>query len=130
METLLIITNNPAVQARYRGCMLSMQPDYQRVLLTARDAIHQGWRLMMHPESGSVLPGRTPYRSLLLDNTHRRPDWTSLEMIENALIRFRHFQPPELVSHWPAGVLRDFQFIDLNLLRQAVENCAGNSLMT
>lgn len=125
MDTLLIITNNPAVQAHYGDWIISVQPDYQRVLLAARDAIHQGKRLLMHPESGSVKPGQTPYRSLLLDNTCRQVDWMSLEMIENALMRWRHFTN----SRWSAEVLGDFQLIDLSLLRQAVETCAGKSLI-
>lgn len=127
METLLIVTNNPAVQARFGEYALNRQADYLQVLLTVRDAIHQGKRLLMHPESGSVTPGMTPYRSLLLDGRDARLDMSSLEMIESALARYQHFSANGRTENWPEQVLRDFQMIDLGLLRQAVEASAGST---
>lgn len=56
METLLIITNNPAVEAHYLGCAMRLCADYQQVLLTARDAIHLGRCLLMHPEVAVLRP--------------------------------------------------------------------------
>ncbi|MFP2428901.1 GrdX family protein [Enterobacter ludwigii] len=126
MDRVLIITNNPAVEAAFERhefsdiCMLSSQPDYLEVLLATRSAIHQGKRLLMHPESGSVLPGTTPYRSLLLDNRILRLDMTSLEMIENALARYYRFSAGARLAEWPEKLHQDFQLIDFSLLRQAL----------
>jgi hypothetical protein len=36
------------------------------VLLTVRDHIHSGARLLTHPQAGSVKPYETPYRSVLV----------------------------------------------------------------
>ncbi len=124
VTTLLIVTNNPMVAARYADYPVCQQVNYLQVLLAARDAVHQGKRLLMHPESGSVQPGQTPYRSLLLEDVNASLDITSLEMIENALARYRHFSGTgrPLVA-WTDAILRDFQLIDLGFMRQAMEVC-------
>lgn len=125
METLLIITNNPAVEAHYLGCAMRLCADYQQVLLTARDAIHLGRCLLMHPESGSITPAQTPYRSLLLGSCQCQLDVVSLEMIENALTRYRSFSAASRAEKWREAELQDFQLIDLNLLREAVNKAPG-----
>lgn len=122
MAKRLIVTNNPTVAARYAGYSLNWQTNYLQVLLAARDAVHQGQTLLMHPESGSVKPGQTPYRSLLLDGKTAALDMRSLAMIENALARYRHFSGTgRPLSAWPEAIKRDFQLIDLSLLREAVQ---------
>ncbi|WP_374255783.1 GrdX family protein [Yokenella regensburgei] len=122
MAKRLIVTNNPVVAARYAGHSLSWQANYLQVLLAARDAIHQGQKLLMHPESGSVKPGQTPYRSLLLDGKTSALDLRSLEIIENALARYRHFSGTgRPLSAWSEQIKCDFQLIDLSLLREALQ---------
>lgn len=134
MDTLLIVTNNPAVEAVFRrhefwgGYVISRQPDYLAVLLATRDAVHQGKHLLMHPESGSVLPGTTPYRSLVLENRISQLDMTSLEMIENALTRYHRFAAAGRMAEWPETVQQDFQFIDLSLLRQGIASSLRDTI--
>ncbi|MGL4858840.1 MAG: GrdX family protein [Enterobacteriaceae bacterium] len=116
----VIISNNPLVRDRYAHPELCWQESYQQVLLAARDRVHLGLRLLMHPESGSVKPWQTPYRSLVLEGEPGALDFTSLAMIEPAIERFRHFSPSsrQICSE---EILRDFQLIDFNLLRQCME---------
>lgn len=128
--TFLIVTNNPAVAARFANYSQCQRANYLQVLLAVRDEIHQGKRLLMHPESGSVKPGQTPYRSLLLECGSMQLDMTSLEMIENALTRYCHYSGTgKPFSAWSDELLRDFQLIDLSLIRQAVEACDKGALL-
>ncbi|MEF2509608.1 GrdX family protein [Vibrio mimicus] len=120
----LIVSNNPEVLKRFSNYQISFQHEYLLVLLAARNAIHQGHHLLMHPESGSVKPGQTPYRSLLLNNWRSQLDVRSLEMIENAIVRYHSLcDPGWLIKEESETVLKDFQLVDLILLRQALEAC-------
>lgn len=122
--TFLILTNNPLVMEYFADYPVYQRTNYLQVLLAARDAVHQGKRLLMHPESGSVKPGQTPYRSLLLENVIATLDMTSLQMIEHALMRYRHFSGiGRPYSTWSDDILRDYQLIDFILIRQAMEAC-------
>ena len=68
LERMLVITNNPMVRDALSNkeiCQVQYAPvSYRQVLCMARDAIHQGHKLLTHPLSGSVKPGETPYKSV------------------------------------------------------------------
>ncbi|MGQ7807592.1 GrdX family protein [Hafnia alvei] len=127
MNASYIISNNPAVYAKYGESKcgefsLSKHEGYLQVLLAARDAIHQGHRLLIHPESGSVKPYQTPYRSLLLA-VNDTLDMDSLLMIEQAIIRFQGFIEMREIpqqDHYSPEMLQDFQTIDLSLVTQGL----------
>ena len=71
MAKRLIVTNNPVVAARYAGHSLSWQANYLQVLLAARDAIHQGQKLLMHPALRCRFPGASAASAP--DESHRVP---------------------------------------------------------
>lgn len=127
MNASYIISNNPAVYAKFGESKhgelsLSKQEGYLQVLLAARNAIHQGHHLLMHPESGSVKPYQTPYRSLLLE-VNDTLDMDSLLMIEQAITRFQCFIEMREIPqqhHYSPEILQDFQTIDLSLVTQGL----------
>jgi hypothetical protein len=89
------------------------------VLQQARNFIHQGHRLINHPLAGSVKPNETPYKSLVLSSSKVSLDYNSLCLIESAIEVTDKL--PLLERNWEEKVDQDFQFIDLTLLRTAIE---------
>lgn len=121
MTVLQIMTNNPMVRERFTHYPLTFHFGYLQVLVAARDAIHQGSRLLMHPDSGNLKPGQTPYRSLLLDKQNPQLDISSLKMIENAITRYHSLVGKQnLISHSDESMLSDYQLVDFILLSQAI----------
>ncbi len=132
-----IITNNPLVRDKlkesidvdYRPC------SYLELLKAARDEIHEGAVLLTHPLSGSVKPGETPYKSIMLAGGKRsfsgtgagsskalKTDFASVELIESAVetcqkfLQHARWPEPEKLSE---QVHRDFQVVDYTLIISA-----------
>ena len=85
---MLIITNNSMVKEYYESSyeILFIDGQYREVLVQARDRIHNGHKLLTHPLSGSIKPGETPYKSLVISKEAGRSlDINSLELIESAI---------------------------------------------
>ncbi len=116
MEKFLLLTNNPLVHEKQPGGLAVefLDTDYTGVLMAARDKIHKGALLLIHPLYGSVKPGETPYRSLLLREDTAELDLHSLELIESALDVCRRFCDRTGVFRQEAD--NDFRVIDYSLL--------------
>lgn len=114
-----ILTNNPRVdKLRGEGLeVLFAEASYMEVLRKARDLVHQGHCLLTHPLSGSVKPGETPYKSIMLSKERTALDPESLELIENAVAAAEKF--PDKSRFWSAQVLEDFALVDLTLISSA-----------
>lgn len=117
-----VITNNPLVYEKFKNShdVIYREVSYEDILKEARDRIHQGYRLLTHPLSGSVKPNETPYKSMLMSSTKGRMDPASLRLIENAIqacgkFRFKGDQ-------FQSDVYEDFQMIDLTLLESGMSS--------
>lgn len=126
LSDLLILTNNPDVRDKY----IDADPVFKDVSLleifaAARDLIHKGHRLLSHPLSGSVKPGETCYKSILLS---RKPeagtDPFSIELIEDAMNEARfHIEGMDRLGKTPRWEIAkdsklgsDLRLIDLTLI--------------
>lgn len=118
MEKVFILSNNPMVWRDFPGTN-KLEGTLRDVLLQARNFIHQGHRLINHPLAGSVKPNETPYKSLVLSSSKDPLDYNSLCLIESAIEVTDKL--PLLERNWGEKVDQDFQFIDLTLLRTAIE---------
>lgn len=116
--TFFILTNNPQVIVlREKGMEVCYAEDtYMGVLRRARDLIHQGHRLLTHPLSGSVKPGETPYKSVMLSQNKGALDEESVELIENAVLTVGKFQEKD----WTPRVMEDLALIDYTLIASAL----------
>ena len=119
MSEYTIITNNPLVLENLPADMPVVYRDvsYLALLKEVRDRIHMGGRLLSHPLSGSVKPGETPYKSVMLLNRKGDVDERSLDLIENAIqacSKFRQKGP------YRPEVDKDFQLVDWTLLEGAI----------
>ena len=122
VQKLLIISNNPKVMATFSTIGYCCCDDYQHVLYQARDKIHAGALLLTHPLAGSVKPGESPYRSVVVDEREGALDLRSLEVIEAAIDRFNTLMAGARARSYDEQTLQDFQLIDYQLLKSGLES--------
>ena len=84
----LIITNNPKVNKELKEQeKIEFYPDadQEEILRIARDYIHLGAKLIMHPMMGRIKPHETPYKSVFLERIEGSTDLQSVIIIEDSL---------------------------------------------
>lgn len=121
----VIVTNNPMVKEKYDKLMKVDFVDaygYFDVLDTVRRHVHNGWIIETHPLSGSIKPNETPYKSVVLQPVKEGAalDFSSLNLIEEAIQTFRKFQSARSLPQWTEKAQKDFQMIDLSLIDSAL----------
>ena len=110
----IVITNNPMVRDGVSDDIIEYtEADYIGVLKIVRDRIHLGHRLITHPLAGSVKPGETPYRTVLISKEKGALDEKALFMIEESIETCMKFKAERKYSE---KVLMDFQLIDFSLV--------------
>lgn len=120
----IIITNNMQVHQKYNNIynVEFIDGEYLDVLLTARDRIHQGHKLLTHPLSGSVKPNETPYKSLVISDHKENLHMDSLMIIEDSITTAKKFIAAKTPKNWPNEILEDFMAIDCTLLDSGIES--------
>ena len=116
-----IITNNPLVSEEVKGVKIEWCADLTEIMIRVRNYIHQGYRLTSHPLAGSVKPVQNPYRSIVINSGTGRLDLYSLELIESARNKMEQFKSTYQQRDYPVSVLRDYQTIDLSLLKSCIK---------
>ena len=129
---MALITNNPAFSPLTRdGAKLAAELVFVdgtafAVLETARDKVHQGWRLLNHPLYGNLRPGHQPFRTLLLASPsrtargarHGNVDLDSLRLLEQAIGVYEacreRWATPDAVS---SVLFRDCSLLDRELMK-------------
>ena len=143
---ILIVTNNPMVLAKYPKTAVFYGEGVKDILVRVRDMVHRGAKVLNHPQSGSIAPGVSPYKSLIAtcDNSHGAPrtdfdchgaartDFDSLRLIESALAALAAAPAPPALPAAPPGqtgyderTLEDFQVLDLDLLDSALQSMSA-----
>jgi hypothetical protein len=118
----MIVTNNPQVAELYPDCdICSVAGPVLSLYLKTRDLIHAGHRLLSHPLSGSLKPGRIPYKTVLLTAEKAALDLDSLRYIENSIAVYHKTALKSPVS-WTAPLLADYAAIDLSHVEAALES--------
>ncbi len=122
-----VLTNNPLVAEKLADTDLEVDClalSFEGLLEAVRDEVHLGSHLLTHPLSGSVKPGETPYKSVLLAIRRGKTDIQSLRLIENALLTCRKF--PLREGKMDPAVDRDFQVIDWTLFSSGLQALDGS----
>lgn len=131
MARMCIVSNNPLVAERLSP---KWEVDYRKVGYTellewVRDFIQEGAVLLSHPLAGSVKPGETPYRSVLVQmpavgaaegRILPHVDPQSLQLIESAIQTARKF--PQRTDEFRPESIEDFQLVDLTLIQSALDS--------
>ena len=124
MKSVVIVTNNPLVVSKLsdRFDVSFQEQGYLELLERVRDLVHKGAVLLTHPQAGSIKPGETPYRSVMvrMPETEAPVDAESLSLIESAITTTRKF--PVRTREFRPGSLEDFQLVDYSLMSSAVES--------
>ncbi len=118
-----IVTNNPYVRDRFKNKeveYIDSDVDYLEVLLRVRDLLHNNYKLLTHPLSGSIKPNETPYKSVLVEKG-REMDFDGIKIIESSIETFKKFQNVEKTPNWLDHVRDDFMVIDLDLMVNTIE---------
>lgn len=121
-QEVLIVTNNPLVKEKIGG---NYNIDFVEggildVMEKLRDMIHTGSVLLTHPLSGSVKPGQTPYKSVMIHIVKGNVDADSLLMIEDAIDNCKKFV--KRVDEFREGTDDDKRFIDFTLISSGIES--------
>lgn len=121
-QEVLIVTNNPLVKEKIEenynidfvdGGILD-------VMEKLRNMIHKGSVLLTHPLSGSIKPGQTPYKSVMIHIVEGSVDADSLLMIEDAIDNCKKFV--KRVDEFREGTDEDKRFIDYTLILSGIES--------
>jgi len=118
----LIITNNPQVPERLPHLeVLSVEGSVLDLYTRVRDFIHKGHALITHPLSGSLKPGKIPYKSVVLAGERQDLDLISLQLIESSIETY-HNTFSRSAQNIKNGMLKDYATIDLSHLEAALES--------
>lgn len=122
-EKVIIITNNKltyeSLKSRFKAEFI--EGTLMDVLVTVRDYIHKGHRLLTHPLMGSIKPNQTPYKSIAIsEKCEDNVDIDSLMYIEKSIETASKFIQSKPLRVWPETVLQDFMVIDFDLIYNAI----------
>lgn len=117
-----LVTNNPQAAKIYPGIdICTMEGPVLDLYTRVRDFVHLGHRLLTHPLSGSLKPGRIPYKTVILAKEKTGLDMQSLSHIESSIEACRKTSPGSPAS-MPEKILADYAAIDLSHVRAALES--------
>lgn len=120
----MIITNNPKVNIEFfnkENIEFHEGADQEEILRIARDYIHMGAKLIMHPMMGRIKPHETPYKSVYLEKLQGPVHMDSVIIIEDSMAETRKFINNTYQRKYDEPLLEDLQFIDYLLIKNGVD---------
>ena len=122
-----IITNNPLVNLKYNGLYpMNYLEDatFLEILEFTRSKIHNNYEILTHPLTGSVKPGETPFKSIIISEKADKLNFDSLKLIEDAIITTKKFV---LKRNWTDKIIDDFKLIDYDIITSGIESINQNN---
>lgn len=129
----VIFTNNPmaAAELSIDYTVIFKELPFKEFLKFLKDKVQEGYPLLSHPLSGSVKPGETPYKSVLMakkpiakciENGYEKCEELefSEKLLSNAIDVYEKFKLRP--DRFATDVLNDLQFIDLTLIKSAIDS--------
>ncbi len=117
----LIITNNPLVSERLPDLkVLRVEGSVLDLYTRVRDFIHKGHMLITHPLSGSLKPGKIPYKSVVLTGESQSLDLQSMQLIESSMEAY-HKTFRDIHLDLAEEMLDDYAAVDLSHLEAALD---------
>lgn len=112
-----IITNNPLVKENYSN-VLFIEGSVKDVLISTRNSLHEGGKLLTHPLGASLRMLLSPYRSIVVSLEKSNIDLNHLDIIESSIIKYNQHME---VRKEDSTHEKDYSIIDLTLLDSACE---------
>lgn len=126
---MTIITNNSRVNEHYSDKFnLEFFPDdtQAEILKRARNKIHLGAKLLIHPMPGRIKPHETPYKSVLLEEGASETNFDSVVIIEDSIKMTEKYLNNTVYTKYYDELTQDLQYIDKLLLDSGIENIRGS----
>jgi len=122
-----IITNNPLVNLKYKD-LYSMDYlediTFLEILEFTRSKVHSGYEILTHPLTGSIKPGETPFKSIIISEKAAKLNFDSLKLIEDAIITTKKFTS---IRKWTDKIIDDFKLIDCDIITSGIESINQNN---
>lgn len=117
-----IVTNNPLVRERYGDThdVKFLDVSIEQIMETVRDLCLSGHELLTHPLSGSVKPGETPYKSILVSSHKGQADMDGYKKCQAAVDACAKFKTMD--KYRSPSVLDDFQLVDYTLISSGIQS--------
>jgi len=113
----LVVTNNKKVLETYPNQVQFIEGSVLDVFLQCEQLLKEGYDLVTHPLSGNLQVSKTPFKSVVLERSNENVQPKSLELIRLCIEKVKEGQP----IIYPDAVLEDFAFMDLELIREPLE---------
>ncbi len=119
---MILITNNHRVVDAYskKYNVEVVDGDYLAVIEKVRDYIHSGHVLLSHPLSGSIKPGETPFKTIMISKGS--DDFASEIMIGDAFLIAKRMIEESKVKEYTEKLLDDFSVVDFDVITSAIES--------
>lgn len=114
--TTVFVTNNPLLLSRALDAVVEVKGSPLDVFLEVRRLVMLGYRLLSHPLSGSMGPGVSPYKSVLLTDETSSDKRSDVEMVDKAIQLTMLQMDDHKHAVWGSISLIDLQQMDLDLL--------------
>jgi hypothetical protein len=125
---MVVITNNPMVRDSDLDESINLiwvEGYYEDVLITVRNWVHRGHKLLTHPLAGSVKPYETPYRTVLVTDEALSLHMESLKILEQAFALLSSFKQKggrlDSLRTYQDEHLPDLQLVDYGLMEAAIK---------
>ncbi len=118
----LIITNNPLVNEKYSNIFPTNYTEgatFLETLEIVRSKVHLGHEILTHPLTGSIKPGETPFKSIIISQEFSSLNFTSLQLIEDSILTTKKFI---LKRNWTEQIIEDFKLIDCDIITSGIES--------
>ena len=116
MKTVIVSNNEITLENAPYPC-IPVEGDTVDVLVTARDLIHQGYKLLSYPLGASFKMLHSPSNSVLLEEREGPIDPISLEIIENSMQILKKIRGEREADERHRS---DYEVIDWNRLQSAM----------
>ena len=113
----MVVTNNKKVLETYPNQVQFIEGSILDVFLRCEQLLKEGYDLVTHPLSGNLQVSKTPFKSVVLEETNENVQPKSLELIRLCIEKVKEGQP----ISYPDAVLEDFAFLDLELIKEPLE---------
>ncbi len=128
----LIITNNLKVYDEFSAKVEIVYGEdlgQEEILKMARDRIHLGAKLVIHPMMGRIKPHETPFKSVFLEIPDEREisdgsfttDMTSVTIIEDSIAETAKLIHNTYRQKYDEQLLSDLSYIDFILIKSGIE---------
>jgi len=126
IDQCILVTNNDRAAGKWRNVMqkVLLVDSFSDVLTKTRDLIYAHCILLTHPQTSSLKPNQTPYKSILLYPAARITDkernFRDIELIEDAAENFSKWNAVRKTPVYSENIADDYKTIDLSMIENVI----------